>query len=147
MEDESTTRLVANVHAVQGEDMEMDVQSQSRVRTLHGKHAARVREGHGAEAERRFRSFLERAGELAGERLRDARGEHSVVAEQGAKAPGQRADPVPDGHGGEHALLEVHGHVGHSPAETGWTETTALAAQADDLRVAAGTAHQMKTAF
>ena len=43
---------------------------------------------------RRFRSLLERAVELAGERTRDARGEYSVVAEQGAKPPGQAGGPA-----------------------------------------------------
>ena len=96
-----------------------------------------MRIGDGGQAERCFRSLLERPVELAGERARDAGGEHAVVAEQCAKAPGQRADPVTDGDGGQDASLEMDGHVGHSTAEAGWAKAAALAGQADDVRVAA----------
>jgi hypothetical protein len=73
--------------------------------------------------------------------------EISVVAKESAKPPRKRADPMAHGNRRQDALLEVHGHVGHSPAETGGAKSATFTGQADDLRVAARTADQVKTAL
>jgi len=75
---------------------------------------------------------------------------------------------VADGHGRQHALLEMHRHVGHAPPDAGWTEpewtestqwtestedygakrseAPTLAAERDQLRVAALLAREVQAA-
>jgi hypothetical protein len=62
------------------------------------------------------------------------------------QAPGQRADPVTNGHRWEHAPLEVLGRVGHSMTEARGAKTSAVAAQRDELCVATFSADQMQSA-
>jgi hypothetical protein len=85
---ESSTRLVTDVHAVQGEHMKVHVQSERTVRPLYCRDGAGVRVRHSAERESCLRPATERARELPNERAHDLRAEPPIVAEERAKAPG-----------------------------------------------------------
>jgi hypothetical protein len=81
VEDESIAVLVSDIHAIHRQNVEMYVQPQSRVRTLHAEHGPGVRVGDAPETERRLRSFLQGAGARARARRRDLGSALSVVAE------------------------------------------------------------------
>jgi hypothetical protein len=51
-----------------------------------------------------------------------------------------------DGHGRQHALFEMDGHVDHASTTARWTKTAFLAGKRDELRVPAFPADQVKTA-
>src|SRR5690606_13310208 len=69
-----------------------------------------------------------------------------VVAEQRAQAPRQRPDPVADGHGGQHALFEVHRRECHAPAHARGAESAAFTAEREKLAQAAAPADQVQAA-
>ncbi len=77
------------VHAVQSENVEMDVEPQSRVRPLNRGDRARVRIGNAAKPELALGSVTHRAAELRDESGDDLGAQAPIVAEQGAQAPGQ----------------------------------------------------------
>jgi hypothetical protein len=53
---------------------------------------------------------------------------------------------VADGDGGQDVLLEVDGRVCHAPADAGGAEAALLAAQGDELGMAAALAHEVEAA-
>jgi hypothetical protein len=117
VKDEPAILRIANVNAVECENVQMDIESQSDVRSLDGSHSSRVRIGYGGESESRLRAPLERATEFADERTHDFGAQRPVIPEQRAQSPRQGADPVSNGHRRQDTLLEVNGHIGHaSPA-------------------------------
>src|SRR5690606_31172680 len=69
-----------------------------------------------------------------------------VVAEHGAHAPGEAADPVAHRHFGQHLLLQVHGRVAHPAAEACWAKSTAFAGEGHQLRVPAAAALELEAA-
>ncbi len=145
---ERSARVVVlmHVHAVEHERVEVDVEPEGAVRALYGHHRARVGDRHAAEAELTLRSPAQRAVHLSHERAHDLGAELAVVAEQGAQAPRQRADPVTDGHARQDALLQVDGGVRHPTTEARGAESPLLAAQRHQLGVPAFAANQMQTA-
>lgn len=78
---------VTNVDAVEGEKMEVDVQSERTVRPLDRGDRAGVGVGDAAKVEIAFGAPAKRASELGDERAQHLRAEPPVVTEQGAQAP------------------------------------------------------------
>jgi hypothetical protein len=62
------------------------------------------------------------------------------------RTPRQGHNPVPNRHGREHALLQMHRAVRHTAAEARRAKPAAFATQRDQLRVPAATAGQVKAA-
>src|SRR5262245_26191406 len=64
-----------------------------------------------------------------------------------ARSPGQGADPVPNGHPRQNALLEVSGHVRHASAGARRAKSSSFTAERHKLRVPTPLADQMQTAL
>jgi len=129
VERERALRSVAHVHAVEGEGVYVDVEPEGRVRPLHDGDGAGVHAGDGAEAELTLGAVPERAAHLPKESGDHVGAELPVVAEHGADPPRHRANPLADRRFGEDLLLEVDGHVGHSPPQAARAEPPALAGE------------------
>jgi hypothetical protein len=86
-ERELAALVITNVDAVQGEHVGMDIQPQSGISTLNGRHASRLRIDNALEPERVLGTKPERTAELFDERADDFGAEFSVIAQQRAQAP------------------------------------------------------------
>jgi hypothetical protein len=146
VEDERAVLGFAHVDAIERQYVSVHIHSERAVRPLDGRNGAGVRVRDAAEREQALGAALKRAAELADEGADDLRAQRPVVAQEGAQAPGERADPVPHGHHRQDALLEVHGHIGHPSTAAGGAECSLLAAERDELRVPAAAAGEVQTA-
>jgi len=75
------------------------------VSSLHRGDGAGVGVGNSWEVENGFGSLAERTVELVREGTHDLRRGGTIIAEQGAQAPGQGANPVTHGYARQHVLL------------------------------------------
>src|SRR5690606_30614939 len=73
--------------------------------------------------------------------------EPSVVAEQGAQSPGQRADPLAHHHFGEDALGEMEGAVRHATTQAAGAEAPPLAGKPYEALVPAARAREAQKAM
>ncbi len=83
----------------------MYVESERRVSALHGGHGAGEGLGHARQTVLALRAPAQGAVHLFHEAAHDFGAQLLVVPQQRAQAPGQRADPVTDGHARQHALF------------------------------------------
>ncbi len=116
-----------HVHPVEHERVEVDVEPERTVSSLHGDHRTRVRVRDAREPELSLCSPPERVVHLCHERAHHLGAELAVVTEQcpppgipkgHAQAPGQAADPVTDAHAWQDALLQVQRRIRHPSAQT-----------------------------
>jgi hypothetical protein len=137
-------RVLPNVDAVQGEDMVVDVQSDSTVDPLYRGHCTRERVRNAREAELLFGPPLERVRKLGDKCAQYSGTELPVVTEQSPQAPRERADPVPDGDLRQYLSLKVCRSIGHAPAEATCAKTAAFAAKGYKLMVATDPTFEQK---
>ena len=138
--------LVADVDAVESQRVVVHVEPQRTVGPLD--------EGDGtdegvvdrAQAKRALGPPPQRAAERADERAQHVGAELAVVAERGAQAPGQRADPLADGDLGQDLVDEVGGDVGHAAPEAGGAEAATSTGERDHELVAAARARELDEA-
>ena len=126
--------------------MEVHVEPEGAVSSLHSRDGAGMGVGNAWEVEKGFGSFAERTVELVREGTHNLRREDAVIAEQRAQAPGQGANPVTHGYAGQHLLLRVDSGVGHASPQAGGAKAAALAGESYELRVAAATANEVQAA-
>ena len=139
--------FVADVDAVEREGMEMDVEPERTVASLHEGDGANERVLHRAEAEGALRTMAHRPGEGVEEDLQDVGAKSAVVPHGGAQAPRQGAHPLADRHLGKDLVDQVGGDIIHSPAETRRAETAAFTAERGHDLVAAPSASELDEAM
>ena len=88
VEDEGSGCVVAHVHAIEGENVEVDVEPDRAVGSLDRGHRAGVCASDTLEAELELGFPSERAVELGHERAQDFGAQRPVVSAEGAQAPG-----------------------------------------------------------
>ena len=74
----------------------------------------------------------------------DRAAEAGVEGQLVAQRPGQREDPLPHGHVGDHAIDQLGGEGAHAPAATGGAEAPALAREGHDRVVLTARAAQVE---
>jgi len=126
--------------------MEVHVESEGAVSSLHRGDGACVGVGNAWKAENGFGSLAQRTVELVREGTHDLRREGTVIAEQRTQAPGQGANPVTHGYAGQHVLLHVDRGVRHAATEAGGAEAAAFAGESYELRMAAAAANEVQAA-
>ena len=89
VKDQRARCVVAHVDAIEPEHMEVHVEPERAVCSMHSRDGSGVRVSDTGEAEQAFGAAPQRARELTHERTHHLGAEHAVVAEQRAQAPGQ----------------------------------------------------------
>ena len=141
VEDERASR-VANVHAVERERVEVDIETEGTVAALD--EGAGAHEGvlDAAQAELTLRAPAQRACERADERREDVRAQPPIVGQRVAQGPRQRAHPLANRHLGQDLVHEVRGDVGHAAGQARGAEAAAFAREPDEQLVAAAGARE-----
>jgi hypothetical protein len=122
------------------------VQTHRAVRSLNRAHRPRMGASDASQREKTFASSTQRQAEFFDEGADHLGAKNPVIPEQRPQSPWQRHDPMPNRHGREHALLQMHGAVRHAAAQARRAKPAAFATQSDQLRVPAATAGQVKAA-
>ena len=92
-------------------------------------HGERADEGvfDASQAQRALGAPSQRAAERSDEDGEHVGAQSAIEGEHAAHRPGQRADPLADGHLGQDLVDQVGGDVGHTPAEARGAKATAFA--------------------
>jgi len=117
----------SQVDAVERQGMGVGVESERGVEALDEGHRPGVGEGDGAEAELVLGAPTVATLHLLDEGAHHRGAQRAVVTDGHPQRPGQRADPLPERHLGQHTLAQVAGRIGHAPAEARRTEAALLA--------------------